>query len=338
MTARHSSRRSSGTAASNRIHSGSATVSSAVAGWAAAGSAAAGSAAAPAAGSARRQACRAGRGKSRSVVGAAGGEVELQQRDARPRRQGAVRGERRAAVGAHGHLPAPLAVAADRRVDDAAGGGRLAVDDRQVPLGHGAAGESPAQAKVGGGGARRHHDAAGAAVETVHDSRAARPADPGHLGVARQQQVGEGAGRAAGSRVHRQAGRLVEHDQLRVFVQHRQLACLRHHRFQARRGRTALDAVAGRHHVGGLGRAVVEPDVAGPDPLLDLVAGQLVGGGEMAVEALAGAAARTGADGPGAGGAQWPRRANRLSIAISAMPIEIAASATLKDGQWCAPT
>jgi hypothetical protein len=234
-------------------------------------------------------------------------------------------------------------MASDRRRDGAGGWGGRAVGDPQIELRDLARGEGAREAGVGGGRARHHQDAARPLVQPVDDAGPARPSHAGHLGVAVEEMVGEGAGGAAGARMDGQARRLVEHHDLGVLMEHVQVPPLGEDPLLLELRRGALDAIARGERSGGLGRAAVHPHETAGDPALDLVAGRVETGGHVAVEPLA---RRRRLDGPahsGTGAAavgsgdSWCR-GRKLSIAISTMPTEMALSATLKEGQWWRPT
>ena len=72
----------------------------------------------------------------------------------------------------------------------------------------------------------RHHDAAGVAVEPMHDARSSMIlADLGEFTATSvlevpRQSVDQGARLMSFCRMHQESGRLVEHDDVLVFVQH----------------------------------------------------------------------------------------------------------------------
>ena len=225
------------------------------------------------------------------LVRAAGEEVELEEGDAGrlPKTgEGAVRRARRPAAGPHGHLLAPLGMAADRRVDQAGRGLRRAVDDRQIGLRHPAVGEGAGEAGIGGGGARHHEDAARPLVEPVDDAGPARTADAGHLGVAGEEVVGEGAGGAAGAGMDGEAGRLVEDGEVGILIEDGEVPRLAPYPIVSSLGRLAGDDVACGEEAGRAGRRAVDLDQAVADPSLDLVARQVEARRQRAVEALSG--------------------------------------------------
>ena len=154
------------------------------------------------------------------------------------------------------------------------------------------------------------------------------PADAGDLGEAAEQPVHQGAGGLSGAGVNRQAGRLVEHDQIVVEEEQVELARFRHDPRLAPFGWIPVDALAGAQEVPRFRlRDAVHRQVPGADPLLNLVARQVEMGGDGAIEpdprfALA--------DPPGAGGHGRLRNESRR---MTTRPIEMALSATLKSGQ-----
>ena len=116
-----------------------------------------------------------------------------------------------------------------------------------------------------------HHDAAGGVlIQAVDDAGAHLPTDAGQIGAVVQQRIHQGAVLVARGRVHREAGGLVEHDQMPVFKQHIQGDVL---------GEQIGQGLGGRHpklHLiprpqGRLGAArhPVHPHVTGIDELLN---------------------------------------------------------------------
>ena len=132
-----------------------------------------------------------------------------------------VAGARRpAAAGQHGHLLAVARAASDVAFDLAGPGLRHAPDHGEVSAFDPARGELPDQPLVGALGLGGDHQAAGVLVQAVHDARPALAADAGQPRAAvGEERVDQGPVRVAGRRVDDQAGRLVEHDQLRVLVE-----------------------------------------------------------------------------------------------------------------------
>ncbi len=162
----------------------------------------------------------------------------------------------------------------------------------------------------------------------MNDSGAPRTPHPGHFGIARQEAVHEGAGGLAGSGMHGEARGLVENDEILVGVKDPELAALRLDARIAALRWVPRDLLAGTQQVAGFGlRNSVDRQVAGTDPLLDLVARQVETLGDGPVEANS---RLVSFDPPGAGS---HGRLRKESSRISTRPIEIALSATLKSGQ-----
>lgn len=202
------------------------------------------------------------------------------------------------------------------------------MDDRQIVLFDPAGGESSGQRTIGLGGPGDDHRAARPLVQTVHDTGPARAPDAGDLGETPQQPVRESSGGLPGTRVDGEAGRFIEHDQVVVEKEQAELALFRQHAGLAALGWIPRNALAGSHEMPRLGpRDAVHRQVAGADPLLDLVARQVEMAGQGAIEPDSGFVL---ADPPGA--AVHGRLRNE-SRRITTRPIEIALSATLKSGQ-----
>ncbi len=157
---------------------------------------------------------------------------------------------------------------------------------REVGFLERAAGEEPLQRAVGEVGAGDQHHPGGALVEAVHDARPAGAADPGELGIAVEQEVGQGAGRAAGAGMHRDAGRLVDGDQVLVFVEDGERPRLRLDPFGDRRRRAHHQPLAGHDQHARLGgRRAIDADQARCQPALQAAARQAERFGQVAVEA-----------------------------------------------------
>ena len=116
-----------------------------------------------------------------------------------------------------------------------------------------------------------HHDAPGGVlVEAVHDAGAHLTADPRQVGAMVQQPIHQGAVLVARSRMHREAGGLVEHDQVLVFEQHIQGHLLGHQVGERlRRRHPQLHGVVLAQGGFGAARDAIHPHIAGVDELLD---------------------------------------------------------------------
>ena len=139
------------------------------------------------------------------------------------------------AVGRHARAHAP--VAPDRRVDRAAARGRAALDERQVLALDLAALQRGLQAPVRLARARDDEQPRGVAVEAVDDPR------PPLLPAARDagQRLGERARGVPARRVHDDAGRLVDDEQVLVLVGHGEVGGGGDRRAAPRRGRSTVD-------------------------------------------------------------------------------------------------
>src|SRR6266542_2917590 len=97
---------------------------------------------------------------------------------------------------------------------------RMAADDGEVALLHGLSGELVTQDLVGLVVLGDDEAAAGLLVEAVHDTRAGHAADATEAAPAVMEQgVDQGVFLVAGGRMHDDAGRLVEDQQVVVFVE-----------------------------------------------------------------------------------------------------------------------
>ena len=137
----------------------------------------------------------------------------LRADDAGDRRAGAAR--------AGGHLFPVRRIAADRRVD-AAAGHDLAPDERDVLLLDLAILKLPGELGVRGVVLGDDHQARRPAIEPVHDPRPLLAADAAEIVHVMEQRVDQRAGRMAGGRMHDHPGRLVDHDEVAVLVENRQ--------------------------------------------------------------------------------------------------------------------
>ena len=130
--------------------------------------------------------------------------------------------DRRAAVLADRHARSVAPVPADRYVDRAAAG-RQAAADGAVLARHLACGELARQRGMRLQRARHDQQTAGVLVKAVHDPGARHR---GERRVKSKQGVLQRVPRIAGSRVHDQAGRLIDDQAVAVLVDERQADCL----------------------------------------------------------------------------------------------------------------
>ncbi len=189
-----------------------------------------------------------------------------------------------------GHFLAVRPVAADCGVDGAAAASQRALDDGEVDLFDRAVGELPRERLVRGVVLRNRETAAGFLVQPVHDARPLHAADAGEVLAMVQQSLHERAGGIARAGVHDEAGGLVHHEQVGVFVQDRERDVLRLH-FGLRRGRGNVhrDLVAFPQRLRAAGGGAVAPDLAGFDQGLHARAREFRHAGrEEAVEPIAG--------------------------------------------------
>ncbi len=122
----------------------------------------------------------------------------------------------------------------------------------------------------------------------MDDPRSARTADRRHVRIAGEQEVGQRADRPPGARMHRHTGRLVEHDEIVVGVEHRQRPGLCDQSLVVGLARGATDDpfIAGEL-VRALRLVAVDGDEPVSYPRLDPTAGGLESAGEETVEPLA---------------------------------------------------
>ncbi len=122
--------------------------------------------------------------------------------------------DRRLAAVGDCHALAHAAVAADGRVDLATGSHHTN-HDAFINAADRALLQLVDQVGLRLQGLGHHHQAGGVLVQAVHDAGARHVDDVGHMV---QQRVQQGAAGMPGSRVHNQAGRLVDHQDLVVFI------------------------------------------------------------------------------------------------------------------------
>ncbi len=227
------------------------------------------------------------------LVGAAGGEAAFQERDGGVEDfQGSVAGERcLAAVGDEGHALAVLRVPADGALDFAFGGFGDGPYEGFVGAFDIPGGEGGGEGGEGLLGLGDDHHAGGVAVKAVDDAGPAFAADAGEFVSAMgEERVHQGAVFVAGGGVDDEAGGLVQHDEVAVFVQDGEGdgLGLGGGVDDVRRGEFV--GAAGADRVGRLGDENAVPrGVAGFDEVFDAGARDCADGfGEVAVRALAG--------------------------------------------------
>ena len=168
-----------------------------------------------------------------------------------------------------GHAGAVARITADRRID----GGlfwRFTPDQRQIgPLDR-ARLQLTHEIGLCGQRAGDDHQAGGFFIETVHDARARQLSG---IGIAMQQAVEHRAAPVACSRVHNQAGRLVDDEQRVVFVDDIQVDRLSHEGVLIGRAlRHDLDASAAGYRCARAHRSAIHAHSTGVDPLLQAAA------------------------------------------------------------------
>src|SRR5688500_15703815 len=227
--------------------------------------------------------------------------------------------DRLAAGFANRHADAIDRMSADRCFDYAAAG-HHAHADRFVLAFHLARFDGTHQSRVCFERPSDHHHTARVLVEPVHD---ARPRHLRELGVQVQQRVLQSAGRIAGAWMHDQPGGLVDHEDVAILVDDRQLDLLRRDPRDLFDDRSHANLLAPQNLVLGSELLTVDEHLAGLDPLLDAgpgkVAHQL---GEHLVQALAGVFDWNGERAPdrfrhvrfGHGGSARDRRNLRTSL------------------------
>ena len=157
------------------------------------------------------------------------------------------------------------------------------VNQGEIDLLDSAAGELRGQVAVRGVVARDQNDAAGEAVEAVHDAGPEVAADAGQLCKSMQQGVHQSSGVVSGACVDYHAGRFVHGDDRGVFIEDFKRQILGR---GAERGKLAglnFDFLQAAQQVGPLLREAVHTDAAGDDPILQARAAVL---GEFVVQEL----------------------------------------------------
>ena len=131
-----------------------------------------------------------------------------------------VVGQRALAALDHGHALAIARMAPDRPLDRAGRGRRPAPDDRRVAALDPMDAELGREPHVGAVVLGDHHEPARVLVEAMDDARPQHPADARQAaGAMRQERVDQRAAGMARRRMDHEAGRLVEHQEMRVLVQ-----------------------------------------------------------------------------------------------------------------------
>ena len=158
------------------------------------------------------------------LVGTAGFEFDPHMRVRAEAFEYAIVADRRLAAVGHRHALAHAAVTADRRVDLATGGDHPD-HDALVDAADRALLQLVDQVGLGLQGLGHHHQAGGVFVQAMHDTGTRHVDDVRHVV---QQGIEQGAVGMARRRVDHQPGRLVDHQDLVVFVDDIQLDVLGH--------------------------------------------------------------------------------------------------------------
>jgi len=180
-----------------------------------------------------------------------------------------------ATAGSTGHSGTTDGVALNGPLDSAGALPDNALNQGEVFLfdfpGRELCGKSP----MGGFGAGDEDDSAGFLVEAVYDAGTFSGRSPSEFGEPRQQRVDEGAGVVPGAGVDDHARRFVDSDDGGVLVEHVEGKILGEGVEGRGRRRFNFDPFASAHRSGWFGRAAIDADPAGPDPLLKAGAGVL---------------------------------------------------------------
>ncbi len=176
----------------------------------------------------------------------------------------------------------------------------------------------------------------------MDDAGPPRPANSRQLRIAVEESVDQGSFSSTGAGVYRQASRLVDHDQVFVLVEDRQLTLFGDDAFFAGRGQLGGQPGPRTDGLRSRSRAMVDLHPTVTDESLYLISWQLEGSRQVAIETFTG-----GFRGslPGlhsdvsaiAGLDSWAgdrRSESKVSIAMNTMPTVMALSATLKVCQW----
>ena len=181
------------------------------------------------------------------------------------------------------HLLAVRRIAADRRVDPAAGH-HFAPGEREIFLLHLTLGELPRQLFVRPIVLRDDHQARRALVQPVHDAGPLFSADAAEIVHVVQQGVDQGAALVARRRVDHHARRLVDDDQILVLVDDRERQILGRGRRLDRLGNLDRDLLSGLDRLVRLRRVSCDQHGALLDQPLKLRPRQRERRGEKSIE------------------------------------------------------
>ena len=153
-------------------------------------------------------------------------------------------------------------VPADRKLNHATVAGHLSEDDGKIDFTNAASGKLTRKMGMRGRVFGDDEYAGGVFVQTVNDARPQLAADGPDGRTVIQQGIDQSAGRVAGGRVNNHPGRLVEDDQVIIFVEYIQGQRLRfHHRVSWRRYTTG-DLILRLQPVTGLFRQAIDRNLA----------------------------------------------------------------------------
>jgi len=178
---------------------------------------------------------------------AAGADPHFEQGEPLEPAEDAVFGPGGAAFGeARGHAGAPDGVAGDGTFHTPAFELHFAVHQRQIDLFDLPARKLRGQLLMGVVVLGHQQDAAGIAVEPVHDAGAQGAGNAGERAETVQQRVDQGSGMDAGAGVYHHAGRLIDGHHIRVFIEHGQGNGFRHGAERRRLGGFDVNSLTGR--------------------------------------------------------------------------------------------
>ncbi len=198
------------------------------------------------------------------LVGASGSQTQTQVRETRPAAQRRIAGPGRFAGCHDSHLEAVAGMSANWCVDMALSV-HAADHDRFILASHRTVLELRHQRGMGPWTHRHDHDATGVLVQTVHDAGSRQR---GQFGKMVQQGVYEGSVAIASSRMHHQAGRLVDDQKVGVAKQHLERNLLRLPTLIGEQFQGQIDPLPTAQPFAGFHDPAIETNHAVPDPLL----------------------------------------------------------------------
>ncbi|MBA7623503.1 hypothetical protein ES703_30899 [subsurface metagenome] len=175
----------------------------------------------------------------------------------------------------HRHFLAVVGVTADIGFDNAVLGLQPALDQRQIGLGHGMGLELPGKVGLSGAVLSHQHHARGIFIQAVDDTGAQGVADISQVGEVSQDGVDQGMGGVARGGVDGQTGRLIDDEEVIVFVDNFEGNRLGFQLPGRGGGNINVNPVAGIEPEPGFGRLPVDGDIARGNELLHPCAGKL---------------------------------------------------------------